>query len=92
MVPHRLYFSFIHDYDLVCMLNRRNPLGNNNFCYPFKFFPECLLNLGISSHIHSTSRIIKDDDFWRFQQSPGNGQALFLPSGKVLPALLYPVV
>ena len=74
-VQHNRYSLYVRD----CEHGYVMELGTGNNC----------LNRLVCQRIHSTRRLIQNDDFCLAQQCPSKAEQLPLPSGERGPALLY---
>ena len=66
MVAHGIYFSIIHDDNLVCIHDRRHPLGDDDLGGVGNIFLKTISDQLVCLGVYGRSRVIQDEDFWAF--------------------------
>ena len=77
----------VQDNNLVCILDRRYSLGNNDLGRIRDFFPEGLADQSVGFCIYSAGRVVQNKDLGLFKERPGNTQTLLLSAGNIGAAL-----
>ena len=75
---NRIDLTIIHDHDPVCILDRRDPLTNDDLGRVFKTGSQSLTDQAIGLSIDSRGRIIQDQNLWIHQESAGDTETLTL--------------
>ena len=82
-----IYFTLIHDNNLIRMLYGRDSLRNDNFGCFRNLCQEGLLNERVRFRVDGAGGIIHNKYFWLFKQSAGDAEPLLLTAGNITSAL-----